>query len=342
MSREAEVLAKLPASARAKFATLIQIRDERSADFLLAADAARGRLEDVRDASQALATTRGDREVTGEYTLETLSIRPPDPAAEQRQAARLARAQNELASRQRQAAEREAALAPIKELIDRIVVRLHPLPPQSIKPWSGPGPVLRRSEQPVDALNRLRARLEEINHEREAAIAAPVDLQTAKKRARAAVDALVARGRPNIEGLLQPRPSFEWPKSVLANQVVWISPWVVGIRGETPLVATAAPPDLVDALAVATWADNGKALLAKLCAEIDAAASPDGLSDEERCERLAVLKAKELSVERDEEALIEMAWRQGNVVERRRDADPRAVLGIEIIEPVESDVSEAA
>jgi hypothetical protein len=242
MSHEAEILAKLPAGARGKFSQIIAARDERREALTLASDAARGKQSDVQDALAAVSTARGEPGVEQSH-LRTVWTKPTrDPAAEERARIRLQSAQAELASRQRHAAEREAALVPLDALVGRIVNTLHPVPAECIVSWEGSAPTLRKAEQPTDALNRLRVRLKQIDRERRAVMVAPVDVDTAKDRARAAVGELVARGRPNIEVLLHAEPSFSWPKSSLQNQVVWIQPWSIGMRGETPIAARRRAP----------------------------------------------------------------------------------------------------
>jgi hypothetical protein len=69
-----------------------------------------------------------------------------------------------------------------------------------------------------------------------------------------------------------------------------------------------------------------------------------GLTDEQKAERLAELDAQQLELERFEELFIEQAECDGVVIARRADADPRAVLGVDVIEPqpVEPAVMEAA
>lgn len=72
----------------------------------------------------------------------------------------------------------------------------------------------------------------------------------------------------------------------------------------------------------------------KLTADIDAALEgKDTLTSVERNARLAELDVEILTAERDEEATICAALAQGHNVTRRRDADPRAVLGLEVGRP---------
>jgi hypothetical protein len=70
-------------------------------------------------------------------------------------------------------------------------------------------------------------------------------------------------------------------------------------------------------------------MVAALEAEIDAVASDQqAIPAQERADRLAQIAADRLACERREEAVIEAAAEAGTVLERRPDADPRAVLTI--------------
>lgn len=59
--------------------------------------------------------------------------------------------------------------------------------------------------------------------------------------------------------------------------------------------------------------------------------TPDALTDTERDQKLAELARERLALERIEEALIRQAEAEGRVVARRPDADPRAILGVEVV-----------
>lgn len=58
---------------------------------------------------------------------------------------------------------------------------------------------------------------------------------------------------------------------------------------------------------------------------------PDAMTVAQREKRLAQIAAEKLDLERREEAVIEALEQQGRAVERRPDADPRAILGVEIV-----------
>ena len=73
-------------------------------------------------------------------------------------------------------------------------------------------------------------------------------------------------------------------------------------------------------------ADLAKERIAEL---IDAGSGCVTMTDDECSRALAAAAAKRLDLERQEEALIELAASEGRSLGRRRDIDPRAFLGIE-------------
>jgi hypothetical protein len=83
-----------------------------------------------------------------------------------------------------------------------------------------------------------------------------------------------------------------------------------------------------DALAVLCWLHHDS-LIERLEAEIDDLADDSqALDDAERGYREADLTVRILQTERVEEAFIEQAEAAGQMIQRRADADPRAVLGL--------------
>lgn len=71
---------------------------------------------------------------------------------------------------------------------------------------------------------------------------------------------------------------------------------------------------------------------ARLHALVDEADLTGAMSDAEQVAAQAALDAERLAIEREEEALIRMAEAQGMAIARRADADPRAVLMVEVRE----------
>lgn len=83
-----------------------------------------------------------------------------------------------------------------------------------------------------------------------------------------------------------------------------------------------------DVAAYLAWID-GAALERRLHEMLDKVPKPAlTMSSAERVSKLAAIEAELLASERDEEGLIEASEEEGPVIQRRLDADPRAILGI--------------
>lgn len=120
---------------------------------------------------------------------------------------------------------------------------------------------------------------------------------------------------------------IEWPIANIAAEVVG----GIELDGRKVPISNsgaAAFGGTNDALGILLWAFKDP-IVAALDREIDLYADDaNALSDEDRAKGEADLSSKILSVEREEEALIRMAEDREMVIPRRRDADPRAVLGL--------------
>jgi len=87
-------------------------------------------------------------------------------------------------------------------------------------------------------------------------------------------------------------------------------------------------------VAMLAWVDPDR-LIKRLCAEIDALPKTElSLNLLQKNERLAEIKAKLFGLERQEEALIDLASEDGQEIARRPNADPTAVLGVIIKQAV--------
>lgn len=173
-------------------------------------------------------------------------------------------------------------------------------------------PALRKGETLRDAISNRRRRLREFAADREAVGRAPVPSAMAKQLVRKQLDELAAEGRPDVFGLIERGVGkLEWPMVPELPSTI-----------ELPRIMR------VHSAALVAWA-LGPALVAAIEREIDEIADDErALSAEQRRARLDEIAADMLAVEREEEALIEMAEAEGLVVHRRSDADPRAVLGL--------------
>ncbi len=170
---------------------------------------------------------------------------------------------------------------------------------------------------PAAIVARCRTRFEELTAQIRATRSAPIPSAKAKEIARYQIEAFAERGRPEVDRLIAHGEPVAWPTT---------NPGPLLVDGGNGGVVFPAPG--ADATALLAWLHRDE-LIAKIETEIDANAD-DGraLSDDKRAERLHELAAAMLEVERAEEAAIELANASGSAILRRREADPRAVLGL--------------
>jgi len=147
-----------------------------------------------------------------------------------------------------------------------------------------------------------------------------------KAQARANIDAMAERGRPDCYGAIEAGEAIKWPTamhrptSTLLHAVTKDS--IARVDG---LIDFNFP----DVPALISWLFKDQ-LLAKVEAEIDQCADDaNALTDSDRAKKLTATAQEILETERLEERLIELAADQGQDIARRPDADPRAILGVD-------------
>ena len=165
----------------------------------------------------------------------------------------------------------------------------------------------------ADAARFVREKIEQFDGKAQTVSTAPLTVANAKKVARAEIEALAEAGRPDCAPLVRGQ-SIMWPRNT-ATQIN---------SSGTPIVVD-------DARAVLAWLHKD-AMIAAVEAEVEAAAKVDGrkgYTDEKRAAELERIAAEKLAAEREEEALIAAIEAEGGRFDRRPDADPRAVLGVQ-------------
>ncbi len=168
-----------------------------------------------------------------------------------------------------------------------------------------PAPKPAKGESISDAIERTRAKIANLTTEIRAAADAPITSAEAKRIAKAHVDKMAERGRPNVLVTLEARLPPEFPR-----------PYEQRYHEE------------IDIQSVFTWLHRD-AMIDALNREIDQHAADDAaLSDVDRVKRIEAFSRERLALERQEEALIRLARENYLPVARRADADPRAVLGL--------------
>lgn len=159
----------------------------------------------------------------------------------------------------------------------------------------------RKGESPLDAINRIREEVRAAQSEVRKLYQAGPRVADLKRAAKRYVDELAAR--PTITATHEKFDlTFDNGSSAAGPNIRAILAWVYP-----------------------------EALLKRLEDEIDAMPVPElALSLKEKNERLAVAKEKLLALEYSEEILIESAYDDGEQIVRRFDADPQAILGVQI------------
>lgn len=160
-------------------------------------------------------------------------------------------------------------------------------------------PTIGRGETYAAAVTRIRAELDKLADERLAIEHAPAPASDLVHQTLAALDRAAAKGAPDLD----PR-----------------------IRGRDPLKLDRhlEHPNVGVAFLLFLFRDEIAGRLAKMIGNDVRGA----LTDEERAAKLAALDAKRLDLDRQEEAVILAAEEVGQRIERRLDADPRAILEI--------------
>lgn len=176
-------------------------------------------------------------------------------------------------------------------------------------------PALRKGANILDEIEARQRRHREFTADLHAVRTAPILATAAKQRARAKIEALAARGEPNIGGLLF-GGELEMPMLPMRTTPV--------INDARVLVAWEA----FDAEAFGIWAFKD-IVLKKLDALIDAEPNEGALTDEARAAREREILRDTSAVEVEECRLIEQAHALGMTsIEFREDASALAILNL--------------
>lgn len=190
--------------------------------------------------------------------------------------------------------------------------------------------VLKKNETPAAALDRLRLRLRELGADEHRVRSAPFPSSYAKTRMRAMVEQRMQE--PDLTGLIEHDAEIRWPMTRLDMPLVAVG------QNQSPVIGSSAG-EVIDILAVLAWLDPAR-LVAKLSAEIDAVADDEAaMTHEQRQVKLAEIEADRIALEREECAVIRHMQAQGMAIEYRADADPKAVLSVELETVVSNDAA---
>ncbi|CAJ0848995.1 hypothetical protein AMST5_00059 [freshwater sediment metagenome] len=226
-------------------------------------------------------------------------------------------AQAEHDARAKQAAPARNVLLACERYTEREIVSFDGIEPAPVVT----APELRKGQSWFDAVAEVRARIEKHRAERQAAIDAPQPSESAKARARAEIEALAEKGAPSVMALIEsPNGGIEWPSSYQLAGAAMRGHEVVGRVGRDGYK--------FDPLPFSVWLNKAE-LIKRIEAEIDSRADDrSALDPATRQKKIAQADANRFEAELLEEAIICAAEQAGVVIQRRPDADVRAVLGL--------------
>lgn len=316
------ILAILPAPSRAKLESLLIERDAARAAYRAASDAWQAARQE-----HGLLEARVQQQLSQFQGYEVLAPgeafrRGAAEAAKSETEARLmapvdaAKRRLDLAAAaMEKAAERQASFGYL-ENIQQWLSRIVSLGAPRFEHFAPPPP---KSRDPVAEVQKLRAELSELDAAWAQAENAPAPVSELKSRFLAELDAIAARGAPKVN------------HAARAGSPVNLAA-ALRVRHEPVALPGADAPQF------ALSGDAGASFFAwlhrdliaeRITALIDAAAPATGaLTDDDRDREFSRISARRLELERQEEALIVAAEQEGRAIQRRRDADPRAVLEV--------------
>lgn len=189
---------------------------------------------------------------------------------------------------------------------------------------SGSKPTLAKGQPPQAAVQACRAKIETLRKEITAVQRAPLPTGIAKARLREQINALRNAGQPDIAPLFDERGGLvRWATSNLTFKVHGMTADGGGAIG----LAGGDAPNVVALVAYLM----GDQLMDRLDKLIDAAAQDDiALTAEQAAEKLRVLHAEILDLERQECGFIQMAAEQSVQISYRPDTNPLALLNLEV------------
>lgn len=276
---------------------LKKVRDEKRVAEL--------RLRQITDTEESTWFTRSHNQIAS---------LPDDHVEVQTMRKRIADANAELARLEPILATRAAASEQLGQLIDGVEKyfdeRLRGL--KTIETFRGPAPALLKRESAVEAVERCRGRLAELDANRDQIIHAPWPSRECKERARAEIEKLSERGRPNVGSLNSERGGITWSERPFKEL------FVAGRMVMTEHDPAALP------LVMFFLKDT---IIEKIEAAIDAQADDKhALSAKQRAHAIEDIDREALQIQRAEEHHFLQATAKGANLTRRPAIDARALL----------------
>lgn len=184
---------------------------------------------------------------------------------------------------------------------------------------------LRKNESLSDAIERLRRRLRELKADARRVAVAPRPSDFTRTQILEWVKQLSERGRPDALGLVETGriDTISWPETTISTSVHGVAQLPSGQRAPAVSALALRIPDM---LALLAWV-LPKQLSQRLQEEAQSLSDDENaLSDEQRAQHLKQIDDDALAIEREEESLIMKGEAESVTIQRRSNADPRAVL----------------
>jgi hypothetical protein len=188
-----------------------------------------------------------------------------------------------------------------------------------LQDFDGPEPQLLKGEKDlIAAIENRRRRVRELRATKHTIESAPYLSSVCKAKMRDEIEALAARGEPDVSLLVERGANIEWPDQRVQSEVY---------AAERALAFAQVP----DTLAIFAWLHRD-AIIKQLTALIDSESDDRAaLSDGDRELRLSEVESDILATERTEAALVLAAQSQQLPVEHRADINPVALLGVTLV-----------
>jgi hypothetical protein len=180
-------------------------------------------------------------------------------------------------------------------------------------------PKLNRNESVADAISRHRLRARELKADIARIAASPFPSSHARAKIRQEIEALASQGSPIVSHVIEHNAAIVWPMQRVQWQVIGVEHGALAF-GEVP-----------ETICLLAWALKDL-LLTRLDALVtEEADDPHALSVSDREIRTAEAMSDLLATEIAEAALVRQAQSQNLPCEHRADADPRAILSVQLI-----------
>jgi hypothetical protein len=178
---------------------------------------------------------------------------------------------------------------------------------------------LNKGESVTDAISRLQRRTRELRADLHRIESAPQPSSWAKQAMREQVEALAARGEPDVSVLVERGANIVWPTTQVQVTIFNAEPGAIGYA------------EMPDMLAIAAYLHKDAMIAALACEITSEADDKAAMTHEARQKAEAEVLGDLLDIERQEASLVWQAQAQTLPAEHRHDCSPVAILGCRLI-----------